>query len=265
MASPFPAVQEQDPIEEVLPDLFLVRGSTSVAPGLRISRNMVVFRDGEELTLVGPVRMPAEAEQHLETLGRVARILRIGPFHGMDDAYTLSRFGGELWSLRGTNAIHTDPAPHVVFDADDPSPLSDTELVKIEGLVIAEAALLWKRHGGVLLTADALQHYGDWRHFNLPSRWFHRAVGFGAGTIVGPMWHRFLCRDDDATQKTFAALLEKGFEHAVGLHGSFVRGSAAAAVDRALAREFRDGPAMPNWAYYAFRPAMRKLVGTIAR
>ena len=66
----FPAVQPQDPLVELLPDLFLLRGSIKLAPGISISRNMVVLRKQGERTLIGGVRMTTANERHLEQLGK---------------------------------------------------------------------------------------------------------------------------------------------------------------------------------------------------
>ena len=66
----FPAVQPQDPLVELLPDLFLLRGSINLAPGISISRNMVVLRKQGERTLIGGVRMTTANERHLEQLGK---------------------------------------------------------------------------------------------------------------------------------------------------------------------------------------------------
>ena len=40
------------PIERVADDVFWVRGSIGLGPGLRITRNMAIVRSGDELTLV---------------------------------------------------------------------------------------------------------------------------------------------------------------------------------------------------------------------
>jgi len=242
----YPPVMPQDPIVELLPDLYLVRGSIHVAPGLPISKNMVVIRQGGELTLVGSVRMPPENEADLEALGKVTRLIRIG-IHGVDDAYTVNRFKCQLWCLKDTENYHALPRPDELFDEGDPFPIQDTEVIRFQGMSVSEAALLWKRHGGVLITSDGLQHYGDWRYFSSFSKVAHRIMGFGAGTIVGPMWHRFMCKDDAVARGTFEEILRREFTHAVGLHGSFVKDNAHQAIEDAVKREFDEGPAMPEW------------------
>jgi hypothetical protein len=58
MTQTHPDPTPHDDIVEVLPDLFVVYGSIRLPlPGMRISRNMAVVRQGGALTLINPVRM----------------------------------------------------------------------------------------------------------------------------------------------------------------------------------------------------------------
>ena len=50
-----------------------------VAPGISISRNMIIVRDQGELTLIGSVRMTPENESRLEELGKVNGAIRGEP------------------------------------------------------------------------------------------------------------------------------------------------------------------------------------------
>ena len=40
----------------------------------------------------------------------------------------------------------------------------------------------------MLLTCDAIQHYGDYGHHNLLSRLVMPFLGFRRSTVVGPIW-----------------------------------------------------------------------------
>lgn len=237
-----------DEFEEVLPDVFLLRGSIEFAPGMRISRNMVVLRDGGELTLIGPVRTSPRGEEHLESLGRVARVLRLCNSHGLDDAWAKQRFGAELWCARATELAYPEPGADVRFDVGSDLPIGDLHLHRFDGLISTEIALRLDRHGGLLVTADAFQHYDDWRHFSLRGRFMARLMGIRSGTIVGPVWHRFFTEDEAALRASFDALLAQPFAHAVALHGTFVRDVAHARTVAAVEREFAK-PGMPDWIY----------------
>jgi hypothetical protein len=71
--------------DEVFPDLFFLRGSMRVGAGISITRNMVVVRQGGELTLVNSVRLNDEGEAELEKLGPVRHLVRLGFAHGADE------------------------------------------------------------------------------------------------------------------------------------------------------------------------------------
>lgn len=247
MSDLFPPAQPQDPIVEVLPDLFLVRGSTSFGPG-RISRNMVVIRNNGELSLIGAVRMPPEAEAQLESLGKVAHVVRLCAGHGLDDAYTVKRFGATFWAASDTETTYANPKPDLTFDEGDELPVGSSTVVRFRGILDSEVALVWHRDGGVVITADALQHYDDWHRFNFGGWLFTRLSGFVPGTVVGPMWHRLLSYDDAQLRASFDLLLETDFRHAVALHGTFVRDNAKERIIQAVEREFTK-PLLKDWSY----------------
>ena len=48
----FPPAQPHDPIEEVAPDLFMVRGCIPLNPLMKISRNMAIVREDRSLVEV---------------------------------------------------------------------------------------------------------------------------------------------------------------------------------------------------------------------
>ena len=250
----FPAIEPQDPLVEILPDLFLLRGSIKLATGVTIPRNMVVIRDRGALTLIGSVRMTADNEARLEALGKVTNLVRTG-IHGYDDAYTVDRFGCKFWCLAGAEDAYPLPQPDATFTADQRLPFLDADLHQFDGIDVAEVGLIWHNHGGVLVTSDALQHYGDWRHFNALSRFIHPLMGFTRGMIVGPVWHRLLTNDEQAVRASFDALLDQPFRHMVGLHGTLCRDVAKDRIRGAMKREFEDGPATPDYMYRLLRRA----------
>jgi len=247
MTDSFPAAQPQDPIVELLPDLFLVRGSMTFGPG-RISRNMVVIRHDGELSLIGAVRMPPEGEARLESLGKVAHVIRLCAGHGLDDAYSVKRFGARFWAADDTQAVYTNPKPDVTFDEGDELPIGSSTVVRFRGILGSEVALVWHRNDGVVITGDALQHYDDWHRFNFGGWLFSRLSGFVPGTVVGPMWRRLFSYDDAQLRASFDTLLNTDFRHAVALHGTFVRANARERIIQAVDREF-SRPLLKDWAY----------------
>ena len=91
-------IYPHDPIEEIQPDVFMVRGEIKLNALMTITRNMAIVRHESELTLVDPIRLSPGEEKRLEQLGTVKRILRLGSMHGVDDPYYMDRYGAELWA-----------------------------------------------------------------------------------------------------------------------------------------------------------------------
>ena len=105
-------IYPHDPIEEIQPDVFMVRGSIKLNPVIRITRNMAIIRHNDELTLVDPIRLSSDEEKHLEALGTVKQILRLGPMHSVDDAYYMNRYAAPLWAP-GPPDLQPEPKPDV--------------------------------------------------------------------------------------------------------------------------------------------------------
>ena len=67
-------------IEEVFPDVFFVTGTTRPDFGggpMQFSRNMTIVRDNGDLSLVNTVRLNEAGLARLDSLGRVANVIRI--------------------------------------------------------------------------------------------------------------------------------------------------------------------------------------------
>lgn len=232
-----PPAYPHDPIEEVQPDVFMVRGTIPLNAVLRISRNMAIVRHQGELTLVNPIRLSPAEEKRLESLGTVRRILRLGPMHGVDDPYTIERFGAELWA-QAVSKTYPEPKPDVIVDASTPLPFPDAELFCFAGLEQPESALLIRREGGLLLTCDGIQSYGDYTNNNLPARLVMPFIGFKKTTLIGPFWLKLMMKDRAVLEQEFRRLLELEFDKLLSAHGQLVRGGAHAAVAAAVEKTF---------------------------
>src|SRR5688500_16275030 len=101
MADFIPPCPPYTSIKEIFPDVFQVEGGFRFGPGMWITRNMHVVRQGKELTLINSVRLCPEREADLLALGEVKHLLRIGEFHGADDPYYVHRFKPTLWAPPG--------------------------------------------------------------------------------------------------------------------------------------------------------------------
>ena len=228
-----------DPIEAIEADLFMVRGSIRMNALMHITRNMAIVRHEGELSLVNPIRLDEEGERRLLALGDVKRILRLGPMHGLDDPYYVDRLGAELWAP-GESKIHPTPKIDQRLTADRPLPFPDSELFVFEGANQPEAALRIGRDPGTLLTCDAIQHYGDYRHNSLLARAVMPFIGFPKTTVIGPIWLKMMTPEGGSLKGEFERLLTLDFDRLLSAHGSLLTSGAKDSVARAVRKAFPD-------------------------
>jgi len=233
----YPPAYPHDSIEEIIPDVFMVRGTIRMNAMMRITRNMAIVRHDGDLTLINPIRLDQDGIDQLSTLGDVKRILRLGPMHGLDDPYYLDTYGAELWAEE-VSASYPEPKPDLQISETTPLPFPDATLFCFEGMMRKESALLIDRDGGLLLTCDSLQHYGDYRHNNLFARTLMPFIGFPKKMVVGPIWLKIMTPEGGSLEGEFRRLLELDFQHFLSAHGSLLRDTAHQAVTEAVDRAF---------------------------
>ena len=235
--STLPPIYPHDSIEEIIPDVYMVRGTIQMNRLMRITRNMSIIRHEGELTLVNPIRLDQSGEKHLSTLGEVRRILRLGPMHGVDDPYYMDKYGAELWA-QGESSAYPEPKPDKLVSAASILPFPDATLFCFEGMIQEESALAIDRDGGLLLTCDSIQHYGEYRHNNWLARRLMPFIGFPRTTVVGPIWLKMMTPEGASLESEFRRLLELDFRHLLSAHGSFQRDTAHDSVEAAVNRAF---------------------------
>lgn len=231
------AVYPHGDIEKITDGVFMVRGSINLNPLVRITRNMAIVREGTELTIINPLRLNDAGERSLEALGKVRNIMRLGAFHGVDDPYYKDRFDAKLWAQAG-GKTYPQPDIDVVLGASTALPF-DATLFDFEGTTEPECALLFP-DSKLLLTCDAIQHYGDYSYNNWLARRLLPFVGFPMTTIVGPIWLQRMVPEGDDIEPVFRQLLELDFDSLLSAHGTLLESGAkeavAAAIDRAFSR-----------------------------
>ncbi len=235
----YAASSKHDPILEVAPDVFIVRGSLKMNRFVSISRNMGIIRHEGELSLINPIRLTEEGERQLKELGTVKHIIRLGSFHGLDDRYYVEQLGAKLWSQPGGQS-YTEPDIDVELDANTTLPFPDAELFLFKKPTQPECALLIKREDGILFTCDAIQHYGDYRFVTWFARPMLRRSGFPKTTLIGPFWLKFLTPEGESLRDEFDNLLELQFDKLLSGHGSFLASGAHAGVEKAVKKAFAD-------------------------
>lgn len=233
----YPPAYPHDPIEEIGEDLFMARGSIRLNALGRITRNMAIVRHAGELTLINPIRLSAAGEEQLKALGDVKRIMRLGPMHGLDDPYYVNELGAQLWCQTG-GTTYPEPDIDVEMVASTALPFPDAQLFCFGSTNQPESALLIQRASGILLTCDAIQHYGDYGRTSLIPRLLMPFIGFPKTTLLGPIWLKLMTPDGASLRGEFERLLTLEFDGLLSAHGSLLREGAHVAVEQAVARAF---------------------------
>jgi hypothetical protein len=227
----FRPAEEHGPISEIFPDVFMVTGRIRMGPGLTITRNMFIVRQGDELVLVSSMRLSPEGEAELDKLGKVKHVVRIGGNHGVDDAYVLDRYAATFWSVANTPSVpKTDQTL-----APGSSPIADGEPFVFEHAKRPEAMILLGREGGILLTADAYQHWTSTDGCSLMARMMLPLLGFGP-TIIGGPW---LKQQGLGVRRDFERLVERDFKHLMPGHGAALKDVAKEGLATAMSKRFR--------------------------
>lgn len=237
-ASRYPDACPHEPIREIAQDVFFAPGTVRMAPLMQFSRNMVIVRHGGDLTLVNPIRLSAAGEADLEALGAVRHVMRLGLFHGMDDAYSVARFGAQFWCQAGSDR-YPDPKPDHELTEGGPLPIPDATLFVFRETTRPECALLLRRGNGLLLTCDAIQHYADYERQSLLARLIMPFIGFPKRMLIGPFWLKYLTPKGGSIRPDFERLLELDFDALVGAHGTPMMRGAREAVREAVQRACR--------------------------
>ena len=228
-SSEFLAAQKHDDLQPLGNDVWWVPGTMRLNWYMTISRNMVVVRSGDELTLLNPIRLDEWGEAALEKLGRVRHLVRLGCFHGCDDVYLKQRYGAEFW-CQADSRRYPEPTPDRELEQGGALPFPDAQLVAFQAVKRPECALLIKRGNGILVTCDSFQYYPNWERHSLVARLMLPRIGFSKRLLIGPLWKKFQTPDGGSLQPDFERLLELDFDALVSAHGApLMQGAKAAA------------------------------------
>ncbi len=214
------------PIEEVFPDVFVVRGTFSPSRGIRFDRNMTIVRHGSELVVLNSVRLTPEGEAALAKLGKVAHVVRLGAFHGADDPYFVERYQATLWGPPGTK--HKVPGKDLTATE---SPLAG-EVFHFAAAAHPEAAVILP--GGILVVCDSYQNWTTLEHCSWLARRVMPLMGFGPA-VIGKPWLKSV---GHGVRADFDRLVERPFKHLIPAHGTVLKDQAVAGLRTAIARRF---------------------------
>lgn len=231
----FPPAMPHGALEELYPDVFFVTGTMQaelMGSNWQFSRNMIVVREGRDLTVVNSVRLDGAGLAKLDELGTVKNVVRVGDLHGHDDAFYVARSSADYWGLPGMLAKN-GIAPDKFLTKDGKRPINDCSLFTFETTKRPECILRLDRDGGIMLACDALQNWekSD-QYFDAPSETLMTSMGFFQKANCGVLWLNV----NEPKADDFVRLKEIPFEHTLCGHGQPLQGAAdtfyAAAFNR---------------------------------
>ena len=233
----YPPAYPHDQIENIYPSVYLLHGSIKMGPGMRMNRNMIILKTDEDLSLINPVRMNPESLAKLDELGTVRRIIRLGDFHGLDDAFYIDRYKCEFWAQPGQESYKTPQiTDHISNTAGSPFP--DSEFFIFESAQYPEAALLLKNYR-LLITTDSIQYHSDWSYFTWFTKFAFKLLGFKTGMNIGPIWLKRVTGKGCSLKPDFDRLLELEFDSMIAAHGSLLRSGAKETLIEEVDRTFK--------------------------
>ncbi len=198
---------------------------------------MVILKNGNELTLINPVRMNDDSLSNLDKLGTVKHILRLGDFHGLDDAFYLNRYKCEFWAQKGQDTYKT-PQPTKQISATTESPYPNSEFFIFDSAKYPEAALLLKEHK-VLITTDSVQYHADWSYFTWFTKLAFKLLGFKIGINIGPPWLKRVTPKGGSMKADFTRMLALDFNSLIAAHGLQLESGSKEALHAEVNKVFR--------------------------
>lgn len=205
---------------------------------MRMNRNMVIVKNGDELTLINPVRLSDVALSQLDALGNVRHVLRLGDFHGLDDRFYVDRYQAEFWCQSRPETYKVPIASHVINAAATP-PIPDSQFFVYEAAKYPEACLLLKNLK-LLIATDSIQYWANWSYTTFLTRCVLRMMGFRLTLLIGGPWLKRVTPDGGSLVADFDRLLRLDFEHVVGAHGQLLHDAAKPMLEAAIAKALPD-------------------------
>ncbi len=228
----FPPATPHGDLQPIFEDAWFVTGSVQFKPLVRLSRNMVVLRHAGELTLINSVRLGDAGLEALDALGKVAHVMKIG-LHGMDDAFYVDRYGARMWAVPGGGG----PPGAKPLEVDGETPIPGLRVFRFQETQVPEAALLWQRNGGLLITCDSVQHWAPSDLMSPVAKLLTGIMGFKKPAQIGPPWRKRQTKPGGTLRTDFERLAALPFERLIGGHGGLLDRNAAPTLRASIVRE----------------------------
>jgi len=233
----YPPAWPHGELKEIFTNLFFVMGTNITSyegVELQHSRNMVVIKNDEELTIINTVRLSEDGLAALDKLGKVTHVIRIGAFHGRDDAFYLDRYSANLWALQGM--VHeNNRITDIELIPGDSLPFPNGSLFLFETSIHPEGILHLHQEGGILISCDSIKNWvtAD-PYFSEETAKLYESLGFFGEATISQIWQQ-ACKVQIAD---FERLKQLNFKHLISAHGMPLMKKADDALKKTLKNEF---------------------------
>ena len=224
-------------IKQIFDDIFFVSGTNkTMHEGVELhhSRNMVIVREEGKLSLINSVRLTNMGLEALEKLGRVHKVIRIGAFHGRDDAFYVNKYQASLWALPG---MHDQHKCHIdiEFTAQGQQPFANCSLLPFSTAKFPEAVIHINRHGGILLSCDSIKNWiGPDEYFSEQTAAAYQEQGFFGKAAISKIWQQAMA----VKASDFEKLKKLPFRHLLSAHGEPLLDTAYQDVAETIKQEY---------------------------
>ena len=206
-------------LKQVLPNIYTVTGTMRLFGLFQYSRVMTIIKNDDELSLLNPVRVEENLLEHINKLGEISYLLKIGQLHNVDVPFYMDKFSPQLWINKDDPSIGNYNVGGY-FDDHETLPFLNAKVKVIEGSKVKESVLLSLDHGGCLHSCDAFVNMGvDSNHNWLTAK---LSKFLPKPTLIGPNWIKIA----KPPQTSMKAVLDYDFEHFVPAHGEPILGDA---------------------------------------
>lgn len=224
-------------IKEIFSNIFFVTGTNITQHNnveLQHSRNMIIIRDNDKLSLINTVRLDDKELAVLDKLGTVKNVIRIGAFHGRDDAFYLDRYRAKLWALKGMKHANNQ-VTDIELIPNGPMPIHNCSLFIFETSTHPEGILHIAQEGGILITCDSIKNWltAD-KFFSAQSARIYEEQGFFGAASISNVWKQ-AC---NISSSDFARLKTLKFSHLLSAHGEPLLNNAYELVTKTIKQEY---------------------------
>lgn len=206
------------PIEEVFPNIYMVTGINIThheGQALQHSRNMIIYREENQLTLINTVKLTDAGLTELEKLGEITNLVRIGAFHGRDDAFYKNRYKAKLWALKEMQD-ENDAQVDFILEANTKMPFAHCAVLPFKTSSFPEAVLYIDEHDGILVTCDSVKNWTQAdAFFSEQTASLYKKLGFFETASISDVW----LGATKTKQSDFEAILALSFQHLLSAHG----------------------------------------------